>query len=126
MNFPDDLKYTDDHEWIKVEGNIAVIGITDHAQGELGDVVYIDVPDDVEEVSKGESFGTIEAVKTVADMFAPVSGKINDVNRDLNDEPEKVNSDPYGEGWMVKIEMSDTSELNDLMDVNAYKDSIGQ
>ena len=126
MNFPENLKYTQDHEWIKAEGNIGTVGITDHAQGELGDVVYIDIPDPEAQVKAGNSFGTIEAVKTVADMFAPVSGKIIEVNSSLNDNPEVVNSDPYGEGWMVKIEMSDLSELNNLLDIEAYKKLIGQ
>ncbi len=126
MNFPNDLKYTDDHEWVKVEGAIATIGVTEHAAGELGDVVYVDIPDDIEEVAKGDSFGTIEAVKTVADMFAPVSGKIAGINTELNDAPEEVNNDPYGAGWMVKIEMTDTAELDGLMDADAYKESVGQ
>lgn len=121
MNFPAELKYTQDHEWVRVDGNIATIGISDHAQGELGDVVYVDIPDDITEVSAGQSFGTIEAVKTVADLFAPVSGKVVEVNRSLNDNPEIVNKDPYGEGWMIKIEMSNPAELDALMDVNAYK-----
>ncbi|MCX8055443.1 MAG: glycine cleavage system protein GcvH [Ignavibacteria bacterium] len=121
MNFPAELKYTQDHEWVRVDGNIATIGISDHAQGELGDVVYVDIPDDITEVSAGQSFGTIEAVKTVADLFAPVSGKVVEVNRSLNDNPEVVNKDPYGEGWMIKIELSNPAELDALMDVNAYK-----
>jgi glycine cleavage system H protein len=126
MNFPAELKYTEDHEWVKVEGNIGIIGITDHAQGELGDVVFIDIPEDDATLSKGDTFGTIEAVKTVADMFAPVSGKIVEVNESLNDEPETVNKDPYGAGWIVKIELSDSSELDDLMDAETYKGKIGQ
>ncbi|MEJ5244926.1 MAG: glycine cleavage system protein GcvH [Bacteroidota bacterium] len=121
MNFPAELKYTQDHEWVRVDGNIATVGISDHAQGELGDVVYVDIPDDITEVSAGQSFGTIEAVKTVADLFAPVSGKVVEVNRSLNDNPEIVNKDPYGEGWMIKIELSNPAELDALMDVNAYK-----
>ena len=126
MNFPENLKYTADHEWVKVDGNIATIGITDHAQGELGDVVYVDIDEDIADVSKGDTIGTIEAVKTVSDMFAPVSGKVVEINPELNDTPEIVNSDPYGKGWFVKIEMSDTSELDALLDVNAYKELIGQ
>jgi glycine cleavage system H protein len=126
MNFPEDLKYTDDHEWIKVDGNIGTVGVTDHAQGELGDVVYVDIDDGISEVKAGETFGTIEAVKTVADLLAPVSGKITEVNSAINDSPEVVNNDPYGAGWMVKIELSDASELDNLMDVNAYKELIGQ
>jgi glycine cleavage system H protein len=126
MNFPDDLKYTNDHEWLRVEGNIGTMGVTDHAQGELGDVVYVDIPDDVHTVKAGEAFGTIEAVKTVADLFAPVSGKVHEVNTKLNDSPEVVNQDPYGAGWMLKIEMSDLAELNNLLDVKAYKELIGE
>jgi len=125
MNFPDDLKYTDDHEWIRVEGSIGTVGITDHAQGELGDVVYVDIDENVSDVKAGETFGTIEAVKTVADMLAPVSGKIVEINKAINDSPEIVNNDPYGAGWMVKIEMSDPSEIDNLMDVEAYKQMIG-
>lgn len=126
MNFPDNLKYSEDHEWVRVEGNIAIIGITDHAQSELGDVVYIDIPDDIDSVSAGLTVGTIEAVKTVADILSPVSGKVIEVNRSLNDSPDTVNKDPYGAGWIFKVEMSDPSELDKLMDVNAYKAMIGQ
>lgn len=126
MNFPDGLKYTDDHEWIRVEGNVGYIGVTDHAQSELGDVVYIDIEEDLETLEKGESFGTIEAVKTVADLYAPVDAKVLEVNTKLNDSPEKVNEDPYGDGWMVKVELSDPSQLDDLMDVEAYKSHVGQ
>lgn len=125
MHFPDELKYTKDHEWIRVEGNIGTIGITDHAQGELGDVVYIDIPDSGAVLNVGDSFGTIEAVKTVADMYAPVSGKIIDVNTALNDAPETVNNDPYVAGWMIKIELSNPADIDELMDVNAYKELIG-
>jgi len=126
MNFPEELKYTEDHEWIKVEGTTGFIGLTDHAQGELGDVVFIDIEEDIEEIELGESFGTIEAVKTVADILAPVNGKVLEINTDLNDNPETVNNDPYGEGWLIKIELSDPSELDKLMDVSAYKALIGQ
>jgi glycine cleavage system H protein len=126
MNFPDNLKYTDDHEWVKVDGNTGTIGITDHAQGELGDVVYLDIDEDLSEITKGEVFGTIEAVKTVADLYAPVSGKVVGINTGLNDEPEKVNEDPYDGGWMIKVELSDESELDDLLDVNAYKEIVGE
>jgi len=125
MTFPDDLKYTTDHEWLKIEGTTGTIGITDHAQGELGDVVYIDIADDLETVTQNESFGTIEAVKTVADILAPVSGNVIRVNRDLNDNPNVVNSDPYGAGWIIKIEMTDPNELNTLMDAKLYKEMIG-
>ncbi|MCO5251349.1 MAG: glycine cleavage system protein GcvH [Candidatus Kapabacteria bacterium] len=125
MNFPENLKYTEDHEWVKLEGNIGTIGVTDHAQGELGDIVYIDIPEPDATVNVGDSFGTIEAVKTVAEMYAPVSGKLVEVNSALNDAPETVNSDPYGEGWIVKIELSNLAELDKLMDATAYKAKIG-
>lgn len=125
MIFPDNLKYSEDHEWVRVEGNIAVIGITEHAQSELGDVVYIDIPEDINNVSAGSTVGTIEAVKTVADILSPVSGKVVEVNRTLNDSPDVVNKDPYGAGWIFKVEMSNPSELDNLMDVNSYKAMIG-
>ena len=125
MNFPADLKYTTDHEWVRVEGNIGTIGVTDHAQGELGEVVYLDVSDSITSVTAGESFGSIEAVKTVADLFAPISGKVVEVNRGLNDSPEQVNNDAYGEGWIIKVEMSDPSELDSLLTVDAYKELVG-
>lgn len=125
MNFPADLKYTTDHEWIRVEGNIGTIGVTDHAQGELGDVVYLDISDSLSSVTAGASFGTIEAVKTVADLFAPISGKVVEVNKDLNNSPEQVNKDCYGEGWIVKIDMSNPSELDNLLTVDAYKALVG-
>ena len=125
MNFPADLKYTTDHEWVRVEGNIGTIGVTDHAQGELGDVVYLDVSDSITSVTAGESFGSIEAVKTVADLFAPIRGKVVEVNRGLNDSPEQVNNDAYGEGWIIKVEMSDPSELDALLTVDAYKELVG-
>lgn len=126
MTFPEDLKYTKDHEWIRVENNIGTVGITDHAQSELGDVVFVDIPSDLTEVKKGEAFGTIEAVKTVADIYAPVSGKILEINTSVNDKPEIVNKDPYGAGWLVKIELTNPEELNDLLSVEEYKQLIGQ
>lgn len=126
MNFPDDLKYTNDHEWVKIDGNLAIIGVTDHAQSELGDVVYIDIDEDLESITKGEDFGTIEAVKTVADLMAPISGNVSSINVDINDTPETVNSDPYGDGWLIKVEITDMSELDDLMDSSAYQDFVGQ
>jgi len=126
MVFPQDLKYTKDHEWIRVEGNIGTVGITDHAQSELGDIVYIDIPNPNATLKKGDSFGTIEAVKTVAEMYSPVSGKLIEVNNSLNNAPETVNNDPYGDGWIVKIELSDLSELNDLMDSEAYQKHLGK
>lgn len=125
MNFPDNLRYTEDHEWVRLEGNIATIGITDHAQSELGDIVYIDI-DTNGEVSKGDTIGTIEAVKTVADMYAPIGGKIVEINDGLNDNPEVVNEDPYAKGWIVKIEVENSSEYDSLMDPSSYKESIGQ
>ena len=125
MNIPTELKYTKDHEWVRVEGNIAYIGITDHAQSELGDVVFVDVSSDLAEITKEQSFGTIEAVKTVAEIFAPVSGKVLEVNPKLASAPETLNNDPYGDGWIVKIELTNPSELNDLMDAEAYKAYLG-
>lgn len=121
MNIPADLKYSPDHEWIKIEGNIATVGITDFAQGQLGDVVFVDIQTEGETLSKSEIFGAIEAVKTVADAFMPLSGKIVEVNSQLESSPESVNKDPYGAGWMVKIEMSDLSEVDSLLDAEAYK-----
>jgi glycine cleavage system H protein len=124
MNFPADLKYTNDHEWIRVEGDVGIIGVTDHAQGELGDVVYIDIPDTSATVTKGATFGSIEAVKTVADLYAPVSGQLVEVN-DVNAAPDIVNKDPYGNGWLVKIKLSDPSELDGLLTVDQYKTLVG-
>jgi glycine cleavage system H protein len=125
MNIPQNLKYTKDHEWIKVDGKVGTIGITDFAQGELGDVVYIDIAPDISELTMGESFGTIEAVKTVSDMYAPVSGKVLELNKKLNNEPQLVNTDPYGEGWIIKVELSDASQLNDLLNAEAYGSQLG-
>src|SRR3989339_1103758 len=125
MNIPANLKYTKDHEWIKIEGNVGTIGITEYAQGELGDIVYVDINPDLAEVTMGESFGTIEAVKTVSDMYAPVTGKVLELNKKLNDEPQLVNTDPYGEGWIIKIELSNASQLNDLLDAAAYSSQLG-
>jgi len=124
MNIPADLKYTTDHEWVKLDGSTAVIGITDYAQGELGDIVYVELPGVDDEVEKGEAFGTIEAVKAVADLFCPLSGKVTEINTELEDEPETINKDAYGEGWMIKIELSDESELDDMMDGAAYEAHI--
>ena len=126
MNFPAHLKYTKDHEWLHLEGNVATVGITDFAQSELGDIVYIDVPSLNQSLKKEEVFGTVEAVKTVSDLFIPVSGKVTEVNSQLNDKPELVNKDPYGEGWMVKILVDNPAEVNDLLDAAAYKQLIGQ
>lgn len=126
MNVPENLKYTKEHEWIKVEGDTGMIGITDYAQGELGDIVYVDINPDITELSAGEPFGTIEAVKTVSDLYAPVNGKVIEVNKKLNDEPQLVNSDPYGEGWIIKIELSDPAQVNGLLDSAAYNAQLGQ
>ena len=126
MKIPDNVKYTNDHEWVRVEGKIGTIGITDYAQGELGDVVFVDIDPDLKEISKGNSFGTIEAVKTVGDLFAPFSGKVTEINKKLSESPEVVNSDPFGEGWMIKAEISNPADLNDLLDAKAYKNLIGQ
>lgn len=125
MNFPSELKYTKDHEWIRVEGNEAYIGITDFAQRELGDIVYIDINTIGDEVNKDEVFGTVEAVKTVSDLFMPVTAVIKELNATLNDNPELVNSDPYGSGWMVKVSLSDDSELDGLLGADAYKALVG-
>jgi glycine cleavage system H protein len=126
MNIPEELKYTADHEWILVDGNIAKIGITDFAQGELGDVVFVDIDPNIEVLTKGDPFGTIEAVKTVSDLYGPLSGKVTEINSLLADNPEKINTDPYGEGWMIKIEITDQSEIAGLLDSGAYKEVIGQ
>ena len=125
MNIPEDLKYTKDHDWIRVEGETAIVGITDFAQGELGDIVYVEVETIDEDVTKDEVFGTVEAVKTVSDLFMPLSGTVMEFNEKLDDEPELVNSDPYGEGWMVKVQLSDLEEITDLLDAAAYKTLIG-
>ncbi len=125
MNIPSDLQYTKDHEWVKVEGDVATVGITDFAQGELGDIVYIEVETVDETLAKDEVFGSVEAVKTVSDLFLPLSGEIIEFNEALEDEPEKVNTDPYGDGWMVKIKISDTSEISGLLSDTDYKELIG-
>ncbi|MDR5589379.1 glycine cleavage system protein GcvH [Christiangramia sp. SM2212] len=125
MNIPQELKYTKDHEWVKIDGDTATIGVTDFAQGELGDIVYVEVETLDETLEKEEVFGTVEAVKTVSDLYMPVSGEIIEFNDSLEDEPEKVNEDPYGEGWMIKIKLSDTSELDDLLSADEYKEVIG-
>jgi len=126
LNIPEELKYTADHEWILIDGNVAKIGITDFAQGELGDVVYVDIDPGIDELVKGDPFGTIEAVKTVSDLYGPLSGKVTEVNSLLADSPEKINTDPYGEGWMIKIEITNQSEIAGLIDSGAYKELIGQ
>lgn len=125
MNIPSELKYTKDHEWIKVDGDIATVGITDFAQSELGDIVYVEVETLDETLDREEVFGTVEAVKTVSDLFLPLSGEIVEFNESLEDEPEMVNSDPYGKGWMVKIKLNAPSEVEDLLSADAYKELIG-
>jgi glycine cleavage system H protein len=125
MNFPADLKYTKDHEWVKINGNEALIGITDFAQKELGDIVYVDVSTVGENVEKEQVFGTVEAVKTVSDLFMPISGKVLEVNKDIDSAPESVNNDPYGKGWIIKISISDPKELEELLSADAYKKLIG-
>jgi glycine cleavage system H protein len=125
MNVPENLKFTKDHEWIKVEDGVATVGITDFAQGELGDIVYVDIESVDETIDRDEVFGSVEAVKTVSDLFMPLSGEVIAFNDDLEDTPEKVNSDPYGDGWMIKIKISDNSQIDDLLDAAAYKEVIG-
>jgi glycine cleavage system H protein len=124
MSSPNELIYTENHEWVKVDGDIATIGITDHAQSELGDIIFIEFPKINEQVEKGEPFGTIEAVKTVADLFAPLSGKILEINKTLEESPELVNSDAYGEGWIVKVSVDDLDQLNDLLSSENYEKLI--
>jgi len=125
MNVPESLKYTKDHEWIKIEDDVATVGITEFAQGELGDIVYVDIESVDETIDINEVFGSVEAVKTVSDLFMPLSGEVIAFNEDLEDTPEKVNSDPYGDGWMIKIQISDSSQIDDLIDAAAYKEIIG-
>lgn len=125
MNIPSELKYTKDHEWVKIDGDIATVGITDFAQGELGDIVYVEVETVDETLDKDEVFGTVEAVKTVSDLFLPLAGEIIEFNEALEDEPEKVNSDPYGDGWMIKIKISNVSEVDELLSDVSYKEIIG-
>ncbi|APZ46439.1 glycine cleavage system protein H [Polaribacter reichenbachii] len=124
MNIPSELKYTKDHEWIKIEDNIATVGITDFAQGELGDIVYVDVDTLDDTVDEGEVFGSVEAVKTVSDLFMPLTGEVIEFNETLEDEPELVNTDPYDKGWMIKIDISDSSQIENLLDAEAYKEII--
>ena len=121
MNFPDNVKYTKEHEWIRVEGDQAYVGITDYAQSELGEIVFVDVNTVGETLGQGDVFGSVEAVKTVSDLNMPATGEVLEFNESLNDAPEKVNSDPYGEGWMIKIQLSDKAELDALMDAAAYQ-----
>lgn len=125
MNVPDDLKYTAEHEWIRVEGDMVVVGVTDFAQGELGDVVFIEIETEGEVLSRGDTFGTIEAVKTVSDLYMPVDGEVLEVNPTLEDTPELVNSQPFSEGWMIRIRMSDPAQLEDLIPAEEYRTLIG-
>lgn len=124
MDIRDNLKYTNDHEWIRLEDDTAYVGITDYAQKELGDIVFIEVETEGETLDKGETFGTVEAVKTVSDMYMPLSGEVAEFNEELEDQPELVNKDPYGDGWIIKIKVSDKSEMDDLLDTEAYKKII--
>mgnify|MGYP000306325910 FL=1 len=124
MNIPENLKYTKDHEWISIEGDVATVGITDFAQGELGDIVYVEIEKIGENFSKEEVFGTVEAVKTVSDLFMPLTGEIIDINEELNEKPELVNEDPYGEGWMIKIKVN-SSDISDLLNSEQYKKLVG-
>lgn len=126
MNFPENLKYTKEHEWLLVEGNFGKIGITEYAQSELGDVVFVDIDPNISEIIRGEAFGTIEAVKTVSDIYAPVNGKVIELNKTLSESPELINSDPYGAGWMARIELANPEEVSNLLDSNAYKSLVGQ
>ncbi len=126
MNIPETLKYTKDHEWIKIEGNTATVGITEFAQGELGDIVYVDISSVGQEINQHDVFGTVEAVKTVSDLFMPISGKVLEFNKALDAAPEKVNSDAYGDGWMVKIEIKNSAEIAGLLSAAQYKELIGK
>ena len=125
MNIPEEVKFSKDHEWIKIEDKIAYIGISDYAQGELGDIVYIDIDSDLKEIIVNETFGSIEAVKTVSDLYAPISGEVVEINERLEDEPELVNTDPYGEGWLIKINVTDVSQVDNLLSPEEYKKQIG-
>lgn len=125
MNFPEELKYTSDHEWVRVEGDTAYVGITDFAQSELGDIVYVEIETEGEAIAAGEVFGTVEAVKTVSDLFMPVSGTVLEFNNELESAPELVNEDPYGKGWMIKIKMDNPAELDGLMSSADYADEVG-
>lgn len=126
MEFPEDLKYSKEHEWVLVEGNVATVGITDYAQDQLGDIVFVELPAIGDKVSKEDAFGVVESVKAVSDIYAPVSGKVLEVNDDLPDNPEMVNEDPYGDGWIIKIEMSDPEELQDLMTATEYEEYVAE
>ena len=122
MNIPQSLKYTKEHEWVREDGDTVTVGITDHAQGELGDIIFVEFPEIGQKIQKDEPFGTIEAVKTVADLFAPISGTVTEINETLDDSPESVNQDPYGDGWMVKVSVSEAGELDNLMSAGQYQE----
>lgn len=124
MNFPESLRYTKDHEWVKVEGDVAIVGITSYAQGELGDIVFVEIETVGETLDKEETFGTVEAVKTVSDLFMPVAGEIVEKNETLNDSPELINKDPYGDGWMIKVKMSNPAQIDELLDAKAYTEMV--
>lgn len=126
MNFPTNVKYTNEHEWVRIEGDEAYVGITDYAQTQLGDIIFVDIPTEGETLGKGETFGSIEVVKTVSDLFLPIGGEILEVNPALEENPELVNKDPYGEGWIVKIKPTDASEADDLLDAETYKQLINE
>lgn len=126
MNFPEKLKYTKDHEWIRIEGSIGIVGITDYAQGELGDVVFVELPAVGKKVEFGQAFGTVEAVKAVSDLYSPVTGEVTDVNKEIQDSPELVNKEPYERGWMIKVQLANAGEVKNLLDVEAYKKLIAK
>ncbi len=126
MNMPDDLKYTKEHEWVKVEGKSATIGITDHAQTNMGDIVYVELPEEGEQVKKDDTFGVVESVKAVSDCYAPISGRVSEVNTVLTESPETINEDCYGEGWMIKVEIANAAELGQLMDQKQYADFVAE
>jgi glycine cleavage system H protein len=126
MNFPENLKYTKDHEWIRVDGGTGIIGITDYAQGELGDVVFVELPSIGKQVEFGQTFGTVEAVKAVSDLYSPITGEVTEINKEIQDSPELVNKEPYERGWMIKVKLAKTDELKNLLDVEAYKKLIAK
>lgn len=126
MTFPENLKYTKDHEWIRIDGNVGTIGITEYAQGELGDIVFVELPAAGKKVETGQSFGTVEAVKAVSDLYSPVNGEVKEVNKEIQDSPELVNKEPYERGWMIKVTLANIDEVKDLLDVEAYKKLIAK
>lgn len=126
MNFPENLRYTKDHEWIRIEGVTGIVGISDYAQGELGDVVFVELPQNGKKVKQGESFGTIEAVKAVSELYAPASGEVIEINNELEKAPELINKEPYGKGWLIKLKLTKIDEVNNLLDVKAYRDLVGK